>query len=99
MNMVDSKVVDVTRAMAQNVDRKIESLHIEINAQSDRQLQDIQTKLRAQILASMQDSQNAIDRTLEKNFNVFQIQITRENKDMISDSTASLKQFVEEKVV
>lgn len=47
MNMVDSKVVDVTRAMAQNVDRKIESLHIEINAQSDRQLQDIQTKLRA----------------------------------------------------
>ena len=38
MNMVDSKVVDVARAMAQNVDRKIESLHIEINAQSDRQL-------------------------------------------------------------
>ena len=32
MNMVDSKVVDVTRAMVQNVDRKIESLHIEINA-------------------------------------------------------------------
>lgn len=32
MNMVDSKVVDVTRAMGQNVDRKIESLHIEINA-------------------------------------------------------------------
>jgi len=36
MNIVDSKLNDVTRAMAQNVERKIESLHIEIDAQSDR---------------------------------------------------------------
>lgn len=32
MNMVESKVTEVNRAMAQNLDRRIESLLIEINS-------------------------------------------------------------------
>lgn len=35
-NLVDSKVNDVVRSMAQNVDTKIESLNIDVNAHFER---------------------------------------------------------------
>lgn len=35
MNMVENKITEGTRAMTQNIDRKMESLHIEIDSHFD----------------------------------------------------------------
>ena len=36
LSLVENKVNDVVRSMAQNVDRKIESLNVDINAHFER---------------------------------------------------------------
>lgn len=38
MNMVENKITEGTRAMTQNIDRKMESLHIEIDSHFDGQI-------------------------------------------------------------
>jgi len=53
LNLVDNKVNDVVRSMAQTMDRKIESLNVDVNAHFERQLSDLQTKLRSQIFSSI----------------------------------------------
>jgi len=53
LNLVDNKVNDVVRSMAQTMDRKIESLNVDVNAHFERQLSDLQTKLRSQIFSSV----------------------------------------------